>query len=204
MNILSCTSHSGMSSEIPDTFPRVLSDASIRHRCYICMRSLASAAEKDAHDRTEPHIMRCCKMMGWPTAMCILCRCFALLPVEEHVCTELHMVKLLQFPHYNGPALQVVAYPYGLFTESQRLQLAHSDEYVVVYTNHVRLHYELFDDYRRAHVETEIDDLYAEYRMALEQIEYQHSADWPSSPTSPELSSSDSEDENLCNTPAHD
>ena len=190
-----------MSSVVPSTFPRVLADVPTRHRCDICVRNLASASAKATHNLSVSHIMRCCKMLGWPTAMCVLCRCFAVLPLEEHICTEMHVAKLLQFPHYNGPALQIVAYPYGLFTESQRLQLSHSDEYVVVYTNHVRLHHELFADYRLAHVETEIADLYAEYRLALEQVEYQHSADWP---TSPELSEADSDDEKQFHTPVRD
>ena len=194
-----------MSSVNPGTSPIVPTGVPPRHRCHICMRNMASATAKAAHDLTEHHIMRCCKMKGWPTAMCVLCHCFALLPVEDHICTELHVAKCLQFPHYNGPAIQIVAYPRGLYTESQRQQLTHSDAYVVVYTNHIRLHHELFADYHQAHVEAGIDELYAEFRMALEQVEHQHSqtADWLDI-TSPELSTSESEDESQFHTPVRD
>ena len=79
--------------------------------------------------------------------------------MHRAACGQTIAVPTLQWPRSTGRRVS-----FRLFTENQRLQLSHSDDYMAVYTNHVRLHHELFADYRLAHIETEIADLYAEYR----------------------------------------
>ena len=149
-------------------------DSEIYH-CSICLVNVISQEALDEHYVGEHHIMRSLKLYGLPIAMCFLCRRFATLSEDEHIAKHQHQIAAAKYPHFTGSPLRVIAHPTGMYTDAQRAQLFFNDEYLAVYTEHVRLHHNLFSVFQRAHAEAILAEI------ALNE------------PPSPELSSTDEE-----------